>query len=174
MREYTYIFEARESRSIQRAPEPVLRPSMPCPRLISLALPLLPSPALPSSSSAFAFFSSKTFPPAGKRTRAHVRARERERETERERKRAALLCGAAGAFYIPAATMKIHRVDLHKYFHYGSFRSFISCLRLSLFISFSFRSFLSLSPAFLPPPPLHSLPALRYRYSSTIGYVVFN
>lgn len=72
---------------------------------------------------------------------------------------ARLLCGAAGAFYIPAATMKIHRVDLYKYFHYGSFRSFIFCHRPSLSLSSvsSSRSSAHLSlvqsSSFSPPSP---------------------
>lgn len=37
----------------------------------------------------------------------------------------ARLLRRAGVFYIPAATMKIHRADLRKYFHYGSSRCFI-------------------------------------------------
>lgn len=91
---YARIFE-RESRSrgigiAVSAPEPVLRPSMPFPRLASFPLPfpsLLSSPLSPvlhARRSLLHFFHQKRF-----------RKAEREREREKVCARARLLCGAA-------------------------------------------------------------------------------
>jgi len=78
---------------------------------------------------------------------------------------------AFSAFHISVATMKIHRVDLHKYFHYGSFHSFIF---LPSFPSLSFSLFLSRFSRIHFPFSLCSFCPRCGRYSSTIGYVAFN